>query len=364
MREPFRRSLRCLLIFALLGGIASSIAGPSRSAHADAPSVTFTVLNGRTGLIHVTATGLLPDTLVWVALVTQPIAAPANVAQYFKVATSDGGTIDVDDPTGVFICGTYVQVVIDLVRFTYTVSTAGVEQLLTQSEEPVAYSPIVLGQCPATNPMIGITGVTGGVAQVSGQGFNIRETVGITVSSALTGFVTGVTVQTDLQGNLTAAVPLGAIVCPDTITPHATGLAGSIATGPPFSYTCPPPPPAPPATPDPPEPATGAAHAAAPPAPRTAHLALACGPASITAHQLETIRVSTSLPFALLRAAFSATGLPSTAFSVRADDQGRARLTYMAPPRIPAGRHVVHFTISYTAGSHTYRQGGTFVVVG
>jgi hypothetical protein len=329
-------------------------------ARAATASVSVIVLNGRTGLLHVTATGLPPNAFVWLDLVTQPIADPTNVVQYIRATTTAAGTIDVNDPTGVFICGTYIQLIVELIEPTFVFLPTGVPQLVLAGEDAAAVSPSILGHCPSTNPVIGISGVVGGVAQVSGQGFNVKEVVGVSVSSAATGFVTGVTVQTNDLGNFTATVPLGAITCPDTITPHANGLAGSMADGAPFAYACPTPSPTPTLTTVPPTPTA----TASPQVPQAAHLTLVYGPSRVAAHQLETIHVTTGLPNTLLRVVFISGTVPSRAFSVRTDNQGVARITYMAPPHVPTGAHVVHFTVSYMAGPHVLSQSGSFTVVG
>jgi hypothetical protein len=365
MREPHRRSLARLLFPLLLGTcIALGLPGQRNTTHADAPSISFSVLNGRTGLLHVTATGLPTRTVVWLVLVTQTLANPPQVAQYIKVTTSDDGTIDMDDPTGEFICGTRVQVVAKALQPPQVAAIPGPWQQILVIGSTDAESAIVLAHCPATNPIIGITTVTNGVAQVSGQGFYLKETVGITITSTLTGFVTGVTTLTDDQGDLAAAVPLGAITCPDTLTPHAAGLAGSIATGAPFSYVCGDPPPVVLATATAAPTAKAAPAEAVPPVAGEAHLTLTTSPPSIRPHQLETIRVAAGLPNVVLRAVFTAAGIQPAAFSVRADRQGNARFTYMAPARVPSGHHLVRVTISYRVGSRTISQTGSFTIVG
>lgn len=362
MRDPQHRLMPQLMApLLVLACLAIGVLGPQRAAHADAPTVSFDVVNGRIGLIHIRATGLPPDMPIELDLVTQTLADP-TVLQYLQPTTSDGGTLDLDDNVGEFICGTRLQLIIksiESVPFTFRNAP-----FLFQGGDILAMSPIILGQCPTTTPIIGITGVTNNVAQVNGQGFNIKETVGISITSMLTGFSTGVVTQTDLLGGFTAQVPLGAIRCGDTLTPHAAGLAGSLATGAPFAYVCSDPPEATPGT----APATtvGAGQAAAPPpASKNAHLVVSNSPPVVSYHQLETVRVDTGLPFAMLHASFAAPGLRLTAFAVRADNQGRARVTYMAQARPHVGQRLqALFTITYSAGGRTFHQTGVFTIAG
>ena len=370
MSQPRRRLTRICVALAMLAPLALLFGG--RAAHAAPQLIAFSVVDGRLGIVHVTATGLPPDQLVVLGVLSSPLADTHYQPQYLNYTTSDGGTIDLDDNTGEFLCGSQIQLSVLAVGAEPTPPMVTPVVPIISPDAALLQSPIILAQCPSTSPAIGIAGAANGVARVGGVGLAIKETVTVTVTSVLSGATIGVALtQTDVRGNFSVPVPLFGPVCNDTLVPHATGAAGSLAIGLPAAYTCPP---------DPgvitgpitstPTPTPGASsHAAgqnhpAPTQPQVAHLTVRNAPAMVRAHGLETIAVETGLPNALLRAHFAGPATQPSTFSVRADNQGRARITYQAP-RPPAGTiATVRYTISYTGAGHPFQQTGMFTVSG
>lgn len=357
MRHPQTRIPRLaipLLIFVL----ACCMVGPRRTAQAGDSTISFSVINGRTGLIHITATGLPPNLPVEIDVYGKTIAYPPQVMEYISVTTSDDGTIDQNDNVDAFICGTYLQLILYSLKPHYGIYS-GTGKPIAVAGDILAQSPVILGSCPVTTPAIAITALANGAAQINGAGFYPKEPVAITLTPVLAGAVTGGMVQADETGVFSATLPLGTIACGDTITPQAVGQAGSIASGVPAIYSCP----TPTATPPTGSSAAGAAQAAT--GSRSAHLLSENTPAVIGYHQLEIVRVSTGVPRALITAAFAGSGVRPVQFTRRADSAGNARMSYMAVVRVPAGKRLsVRYTITYRAGGRIYRTGGMFSIAG
>ena len=370
MSQPRRRLTRICAVLAVLAPLALLFGG--RAAHAAPQLVAFTVVDGRLGIVHVTATGLPPNQLVVLGVLSSPLADTHYQPEYLNYTTSDGGTIDLNDNTGEFLCGSQIQLSVLAVGAMPTPLIPNPVLPIVSPDSALVQSPIILAQCPSTSPAIGIAGAANGIARVSGVGLAIKETVTVTVTSVLTGGTLGIALtQTDVQGNFSVPVPLFGPVCNDTIVPHAAGAAGSLAIGLPAAYICPPDPgvitgpalPTPSPTPSASSHPAGQNHAAPAP-PQAAHLTVRNVPAVVRAHGLETIVVETGLPNALLRARFAGPAIQPSAFSVRADNQGRARITYQAA-RLPAGTATtVGYSISYTAGGHLLQRAGSFTVSG
>ena len=368
MSQPRRRLTRICAAFAMLAPLALLFGG--RAAHAAPQLIAFSVVDGRVGIVHVIATGLPPDQLVVLGVLSSPLADTHYQPQYLNYTTSAGGTIDLNDNTGEFLCGSQIQLSVLAVGASPTPLTATPVIPIVSPDAALLQSPIILAQCPATSPAIGIAGAANGVAQVGGVGLAIKETVTVTVTSVLSGATIGIALtQTDLRGNFSVPVPLFGPVCNDTLVPHATGAAGSLAIGLPAAYTCPPDPgviagpasPTPTPTPNASSHAAGQNHAAPTP-PQVAHLTVRNAPAAVSAHGLETIAVETGLPNALLRARFAGAAIQPTAFSVRADNQGRARITYQVPRLLVGTVATVGYSISYTASGHVLQRTGTFTI--
>jgi hypothetical protein len=351
MREPVRRTLvRAAALAVMIICLSASLAGQRQAAHA-AATASISVLNGRVGLLHLSGSGFAPNQTLYLTIAGATIANPSYVTRYITVLTTPTGSFDFDYPLGEFVCGTYLRLVV------------------SDRQDVLAESPTILGTCPATTPTLTITGVSAGRIGISGQGFAIAETVGISVTSLLTGAITGTVTMSDSTGAISATVPLGPIGCGESIQALARGSAGSSAASPPFFYNCLPPQPGEPVHAPPPDPpARSAGQSAAVLHGHPVHgvrLDVSSGPPSLTVNEFETLRIATGVPGVRIAVWLTIPGKTLASLSVRADARGEAVVAYRVPLHpSPGSQVVVTYTVSYHTGRLQFLHSDTFVVRG
>jgi hypothetical protein len=351
MREPVWRSLLRLAAPAVvIMCLAPSLIAPRQAAHA-APSVSVSIINARIGLVHFSGSGFPANRQLYLTLVGSTIANPNDFVRYISLLTTPTGSFEIDYPSGVFMCGTTVRLVV------------------SDDQDTLAESAPLLGQCPVLTPSVTITGVSGGLIGISGKGFAVQETVGISVTSLLTGAITGTTTLSDSTGAFSATAPLGPIGCGETILAFARGGAGSLATSAPFFYNCLPPQPGEPAHAAPPtDPAQSAGQSGASPhhhPVRGVRLDVSNSPPTVVFRDLETVRISTGAPGATLSVHLTALGKALASYTVRADAHGEATLSYRVPMHLAPGKQeTVSYTVSYRMGRLQFQHVGSFTVVG
>jgi hypothetical protein len=330
--------------------LSASLVGTRQTAHA-AGTVSITVVNARVGLLHLSGSGFAPKQTLYLTIAGATIANPNYITRYITVVTTPTGSFDFDYPLGEFVCGTFLRLVV------------------SDDQDVLAESPAILGTCPTTTPTLTIAGVSGGLIGVSGQGFAIAETVGISVTSLLTGAITGTVTMSDSTGAISATVPLGPIGCGESIQALARGGAGSIAASPPFFYNCLPPQPGEPVHAPPPDPpARSAGQSAAILHRHPVHgirLDVSSSPPSLIVDEFETLRIATGVPGVQVAVRLTIPGKTLASLSVRADAHGEAVISYRVPLRPAPGKQViVTYTVSYHTGRLQFQHRDTFVVRG
>lgn len=351
MRMPVRRTLaRPAALAAVILFLALSLIAPRQAAHA-APTAVISAVNARVGLLHLSGSGFAPGQQLFLTVAGATIANPDYITRYITLLTTPTGSFDLDYALGEFVCGTYLRLVV------------------SDDQDVLAESAPVLGVCPVATPTLTITGVSGGLIGVSGLGFAIKETVGISVTSLLTGAITGTVTLSDSTGAISTTVPLAPFGCGESIQALARGGAGSIAASPPFFYNCLPPQAGEPAHAPPPDPPARAAGESRIVSQRhTAHgirLDVSSSPPAVAPGGIETLRIATGLPHAVLSVRLTALGRTLATLQVLADGRGEATVSYRVPLHPARGGQVtVTYSVAYRAGRLQFQHTDSFEVAG
>jgi hypothetical protein len=295
-----------------------------------------------------------PNTLLYLTLTAATLAEPNYIIRYLTITSTPSGSFDYQYFLGEFVCGTTLILQV------------------SDSRAVEAASAPILGQCPAHTPSLQITGVSNGKIGLAGSGFDIAETVAITITSLTinTNVITGTVAMSDNTGAFSVTVPLGPIGCGEQFVAFAQGSAGSAVLSAPFFYNCLPPQSgepahAPPPTNPPAQSAGRSGSPARPPLIRGVRLDVQIAPPAVGYHQTETFLIHTGAPGTVLDVQLSALGLSLARYSVRADAHGEAQVTYRVPMRLASGKRLsVSYRVSYTHGTVHFLHIGSFLIVG